>query len=74
MIRAGLHALRRLPKAVVPRRNYETVTTPPMVFVPFWEKVLHGCLLSTMIFGYPMWVLCHVPYYVKVGLGEIKVD
>ncbi|KRZ76596.1 hypothetical protein T10_10497, partial [Trichinella papuae] len=56
------------------RRNYEVICTPPRVFIPMWEKILHGVLLCSMILGYPFWVICHIDYYIKVGTGEIKLD
>ncbi|KRZ06446.1 hypothetical protein T11_14959, partial [Trichinella zimbabwensis] len=77
MLRALMaSSFRRYPNVLMQtqRRNYEVICTPPRVFIPMWEKILHGVLLCSMILGYPFWVICHIDYYIKVGTGEIKLD
>ncbi|VDP19801.1 unnamed protein product [Soboliphyme baturini] len=48
------------------------LVTPPMVFIPFWEKCLHCAIFITMVMAYPTWVLYHIDYYRKVVAGEIE--
>jgi len=48
------------------------ISTPPMVYVPFWEKCGHFAFLTVALFGYPLWVCYWSEYYVKKGKGEIE--
>ena len=58
-----LRSLARVGQSSVRGNHNSFVSTPPMNYVPMWEKAAHGTFLTVAIFSYPFWVMYHLKDY-----------